>query len=340
MYITGRGDFTDRQKDILEYLDRNDDGKNLVDERLVKNRIIDDLTKRGKGSRMTILRDINTLVEEEVLYVYKVKQNSQTHYVHRSKESLLLSVTTDLRRLKNAFFTLCDESKNAFTRMIEKMDTQRSWGDMSLIARAHTSIWTLFRHFVSICMLNCTVVWPQKIGVRDRKMLDTLYSIVFDTIKEIQIKLPEAIHYEHLEILTGEHIHESFVLKDHKLYDVIRRLEPVELDKCAKELLDVLWKVGLDFVPDALFHNYEYGEELRRKRQKTLKRKTKDWRSQVKWSKKTLPQCEVCRQYITLDVYPWRADGVVVHCDNCYKENMATIVDGRPRRLDTAKDEL
>jgi hypothetical protein len=202
------------------------------------------------------------------------------------------------------------------------------YNNLGKIARAHESLWILFQHFVALYILNCTVVWPRTVS--DRKMLDRLYSLVFDTIKEIQLRLP--VHHEHLELLTGEHVHDTFILKDNKLYNSVRYLEPVGLGKSTSDLLDMLWKVGLDFVPDALLHTYELNEKGKNERKKRWSGKMKDWRNELNWYVNRLPQCEKCDEYITLGRYPWRAENVVVNCDNCYAENTVTIEDGTPRK--------
>jgi hypothetical protein len=272
MYIAGKGDFTDLQKAILEYVESYDDGYNLVNERLIKERIIQYLTANGKGSRKTILRDINTLEAEGVVYFYREKPNSQTHYVHKSKDSILLLVIDDLHRLKNAFFALIDETSNTIAEMMEKMKGQNipaTPETLRPLIDIYESLWILFQHFIAVYILNCTVVWPKKVS--DRKMLDRLYSLTFDTVKEIELRLSEIVFRWQLEYLRRRYIRDTFVLKGDKLYDIIRCFQQVGLNKYADDLLDILWKVGHDFVPDAFFHAPKYMQAL------------KDWRNALKW---------------------------------------------------------
>src|SRR6185312_7068436 len=92
-----------RQKAILDYL-RNTSSSP------VKERIIESLTKNGKGSRKTILKDIKQLEEYGIVYIEKEKPNSQIHYVRIQKDSVLFSVMEDVRNLKNAFLLLLDET--------------------------------------------------------------------------------------------------------------------------------------------------------------------------------------------------------------------------------------
>ena len=138
-------DLTGRQKAICEYIDKNP--------YTIKESVVKTLTKEGKGSRKTILNDINELVEYGIIGIRKDKPNSQIHHLVINNDSLLLSVMSDLDGFSKSFFILIDETKERFDEISHKIISYNSEDYLdahSDIVQAQISLQILFQHLIGI----------------------------------------------------------------------------------------------------------------------------------------------------------------------------------------------
>jgi hypothetical protein len=287
--MTEEIELTERQNEILGCVRNNPNS-------CIKQRIVDSLTADGKGSRKTILKDIEKLVEYGILYIDKKKPNSQVHYVRENNDSILLPVIEHIRNLKDTFSLLIDETKKTFDEMYETIesydmnimdDVDKFTNDRATIAHAQLSLQRLFQHSIGIYILYSLFVWPQE--VTDKKTLDKLYTVVFEGLKEIQIKLSEVfMEKSSSELMISDIIDDLFTLKPEVLYSTIINLEYAGLGRYGEAVLDPLWKFGFRFVPDALLHVHHYMEEHKRRRL-NMTDKLKDWRIIVKEHVNNLP---------------------------------------------------
>lgn len=284
--MTEEIELTERQNEILGCVRNNPNS-------CIKQRIVDSLTADGKGSRKTILKDIEKLVEYGILYIDKKKPNSQVHYVRENNDSILLPVIEHIRNLKDAFSLLIDEAKMEFDEIYERTkvydvgNREEFFNDQQTLVDAQLSLKILFQHSIGIYLLYSLFVWPQE--VTDKKTLDKLYTVVFDGLKEIQIKLSEVfVSYSESDLMTGDIIDDLFTLKPEKLYSTVINLEYIGLGEYCEAVLDPLWKFGFRFVPDALLHVRDYMEEHKRRRLNMMD-KLKDWRNIVKEHVNNLP---------------------------------------------------
>jgi DNA-binding transcriptional ArsR family regulator len=292
-------ELTPRQKAILAYLIEHPDST-------IKERIIENLTKAGKGSRKTILRDIRTLEDLGVIYIDKEKPNSQVHYVRIRNDNVLLSVMDELATLKDAFSVLIDDAKQTFDyfyRNIGVIIASKKYRleDAQLaVVHAQISLQILFQHFIGLYFLYSIFVWPREVA--DKKTRDRLHTMLFETIREIQIKLAD-VHYPHVEnhkdfrgldqqFVNSEIIDDSFILKEDKLHKTIIDLEYIGLGEQGEAVLDLLWKFGFRFVPDGYFHIYLWGDSKKKEILNLHLDKVRDWRYIVKEYVEDLPPDE------------------------------------------------
>jgi Fe2+ or Zn2+ uptake regulation protein len=278
--MTESVELTPRQNAILDYI-RNTSNS------LVKERIIEHLTKDGKGSRKTILKDIKQLEEYGMVYIDKEKPNSQIHYVRIQNKSVLLSVMENIKNLRDAFFLILDASKIKFDELneiIESNDAEEGEdraGSLQVgIVHAEVSLQRLFQHSFGMYVLYSLFVWPKE--VNDKKTLDKIYTVVLNGLKEIQMKFAEIFgeKSESAESIVGDIIKELFVLKPDNLYSTIINLEYVGLGEYGEAVLDPLWEFGFRFVPQGLLDFHELNEEGKRDSLAKIEG-LKDWRDIV-----------------------------------------------------------
>jgi hypothetical protein len=93
----------------------------------------------------------------------------------------------------------------------------------------------------------------------------------FQALKDIQFKLEEVFGIGGLmEEMKGSIVDDLFTMHSNKLYSTIKNLEYVGFGERAEALLDILWKLGLPFMPDALFEMYERAESWKKSHRKKI----------------------------------------------------------------------
>ena len=96
--------FTIRQQAIIEFISKNHDSS--------KEDVIKELTSKNQGSRVTIMKEINLLIEEfNVIIPRKDKPNSMIYKLNINDTSELLVLYEDLTQIKKLFFILIDKIK-------------------------------------------------------------------------------------------------------------------------------------------------------------------------------------------------------------------------------------
>jgi DNA-binding Lrp family transcriptional regulator len=266
-----------------------------------QERIVEEITNQGDGSRMTVRKDIKALVELGVLYIHKEKQNSSVHNVRIKVESynILKSVLDELAKIREAFLSLAiaskevidwyyDEIRRIYNSNGGKLSKENVYEIDSLIQTtfdARISLWDLFQHFIGIYLLHSILEWPRKIA--DIKALDRLNTVLFETIKEIHTKVskcndtPKDLPLTGSKTyITGKVIDRLFFLKHEELYKAIINFEFVGLDEYAENVIDPLWKSGLQYAADGLYAAYQYSEDYQLEIQGRID-KSRDWREEV-----------------------------------------------------------
>ena len=120
-------------------------------------------------------------------------------------------------------------------------------------------------------MLHLMFIWPKK--VPDPRMREKVYEIAFQAVKEMQSKLEEALVIGGeglMEEEKGSIVADLFNMNREKLYSTIINLEFIGVGERAEAFLDILWELGLPFIPDALFEMYGRAEVWKKRHGKKI----------------------------------------------------------------------
>lgn len=251
----------ERQDAIIDYLLKN------AHLHINKQMVIDAVTERGKGSRNTIMRDLNLLHQYGTIKIRpdKDKENSQTHWVSINSDSEMLRIMENIQNIRDAFFEL-----------LEKASTLPKGGDLyeppkktdpdyyETIYFAETAVLTLFEHLVGTFMLYFLLEWPKKVPDVFTRL--QLYTLTFQRIQEIQIRILEVFpRPDQVTNVRDMFVENLFILKQYELERTVDALEEVGFDKQTEPLLDQLWKFSLPFVNDGITKTYggEFREAIR-----------------------------------------------------------------------------
>lgn len=264
----------DRQEEIIKHLYENPD---VIKEDLVKAHI--------GGSRHTIYKAIKEL--EELKRVIVTRENRQLHRVSIDPSSEL----NKIKDLKDAFFKLIDEGVFTFRELSIKSEVDPASNEYIALVHATSSLTMLFEHMLGIYMLYLLFIWPKE--VPNTRIREKVYEVAFQAVKEIQFKLEEAFGIGGLmEEEKGSIVADLFTMHSDKLYSTVTNLEYVGLGERAEALLDILWKLGLPFMPDALFEMYGRAEGWKKSHRKKIDEalcEAEDWRNLVKGYVDRLP---------------------------------------------------
>jgi hypothetical protein len=144
----------------------------------------------------------------------------------------------------------------------------------------------LLQHFIGIYTLYSFFIWPKEVA--NKEELNKLHSILFETTKEIQVELSQVFPYLHQSTMIDEIVRDVFLLKTKTLYETIINLESAGIGEYGEEILDLLWKIGLRFVPDALLEDPHVLPNLLKPSERKMlmiklaEGRMKDWRNIVK----------------------------------------------------------
>ena len=264
----------ERQDAIIDYLVKN------AHLHINKQMVIDAVTERGKGSRNTIMDDLNLLHQYGIIKIShdKGKENSQTHWVSINSDSEMLRIIENIQNIRDTFFELIEKANTLpkENEIDDKIDPHR-YEDVN---GAEIAIMTLFEHLVGIYMLYFLLEWPKK--VPDIITRFELYTLTFQKIQEIQVRLLE--RFSHPEQITHDRgiiVKDLFVLKKSRLFLTVDRLKKVGFGEQAEPLLDELWKFSLPFANDGVLKLYGYSHSYQRKNRVKFQeaiRIASDWR--------------------------------------------------------------
>jgi hypothetical protein len=194
--------------------------------------------------------------------------------------------------LKKAFFDLIDEAVPTFRELMIKQEEDFLSNEALALAHATLSLTRLFQHMLGIYMLYLLFIWPKE--VPNTRIREKVYEIGFQAVKEIQVKLEEAYGIgRRMETEEGDIVADLFTMHSNELYSTIINLEYIGLGERAETLLDILWKLGLPFIPYALFRTHEWHDERiksHRKRIDKMLQTAEDWRNLVKIHVDSLPR--------------------------------------------------
>ena len=192
------------------------------------------IAKKNLASRLTVRNDLATLYEEGYINMEKDHPRSQTYRLFINEENALVKVMSEMNEFKVKFFTLLKTMKTNY-RQIEsrRLDLAKSRSIIGLGRYDNVTLaWFLYNHFIGIYLLRAIFTWQK--DIKDPKTVDKLYAVLFETTREIHLKLSELYlgmtDQHQMDYLYDQRVEQSF------------KLDPVKLEY----LLEVCRSLGLD----------------------------------------------------------------------------------------------
>ncbi|MFY9794283.1 MAG: hypothetical protein WAK17_14175 [Candidatus Nitrosopolaris sp.] len=233
-----------RHKKILKYVENN------------QGTIKEDVIKKNQdiGSRMTIVKSIDDLIEMRMLIVRPDDSNQHILHLYTNKEHVVLSLFNDLEFFKHVYFRLIDET----IKKLKKLDR------MSTDPGLYMEMWHLidlllmpYKYLIIMYITSDLLLW-QELPL-DKVTLHNKFEIVYASMKEIHTKLHESItpfitsefHRDlHIEPLNSSLHSVQHGSSPEHILSFLHDYEEYRLSAFAEPVLDILWKISYPVLPN------------------------------------------------------------------------------------------
>jgi Fe2+ or Zn2+ uptake regulation protein len=239
---TSLDDLSAREKKVLKFV-KDHPGTS-------KEKVIQQLTREGAGSRMTIIRALDNVEAYGLISVRKEKQNSQTYKLYINQDNTFLTVYNDLNIFGNIF-------SNIIEKITEKGLHKSDWLERNSLLY-HLVL--LCHHVLGVYLIYFMLKWQKEI--LDKEVLNKLYSIVVYRIIEIQSKLSETFKTsgrvpdfsrasvgEVFSPILQSSIHHMFLLDPERIIEILEDYKKYDLHEEIMPLIDKTWKIGFPLYP-------------------------------------------------------------------------------------------
>ena len=230
--------FTPRQQAIIEYI-KNKPASS-------KEEVIKELTNTSKGSRNTIVKDIDILIKEfNAIIPRKDKPNSMIYKLYINNDSELLSLYQDLNQIKDLFFILIDKIKQ---------DPLKYNSENKFNTPIIDSIILIYIHILGIYITNSFLKWTKEI--EDNNLINKLYTLLFSNLIEIQKEISKSFKIkinipfkkstasQIRSMLYTNLIHRFFILDQKQILQVLQEFNKYENINEIHDLLKLVWKIS------------------------------------------------------------------------------------------------
>jgi hypothetical protein len=264
-----QADLSEKERAILEYIKSNPG--------TTKQGVVDVLD--GRYSRTTVFEGLKQLEKYGMIVIRKDKPNSQVHRLFINSSNLIITVVQDLDNFKAAFFILIEKAKKVFEgyeseiKKIEDIDIDIDSARKieNLEDELLDSIFSIHSHLINIYIVSASFTWNKV--TNDKETLNKLYSIVFNKIQEIQLKISEVItiiykRNDHVDFVRAMFSYPPAISFMHLeiMFHIFKRYK---LENEFGPVMDLIWKISFDFIP---FDDYSFFRRLKNKN------KLKDWK--------------------------------------------------------------
>jgi Fe2+ or Zn2+ uptake regulation protein len=239
---TSLDDLSAREKKVLKFIEDHPGTS--------KEKVIQQLTQEGAGSRMTILRALDNVEAYGLISARKEKQNSQTYKLYVNQDNTFLTVYNDLHIFGNIF-------SNIIEKITEKGLHKSDWLERNSLLY-HLVL--LCHHVLGVYLIYFMLKWQKEI--LDKEVLNKLYSIVVYRIIEIQSKLSETFKTsgrvpdfsrasvgEVFSPILQSSIHHMFLLDPERIIEILEDYKKYDLHEEIMPLIDKTWKIGFPLYP-------------------------------------------------------------------------------------------
>lgn len=270
------------QQAIIEYITKNPGTS--------KQKVIDKLTLEGKGSRVTILKDIKILIENGLVASRKVKENSPNYnlYINDNYYKDLIDVHNEFEKL---FIEIIEKLKPQIFTDEFLLNFNNEQPSQTQIIILHI-MYNIYSHFMAMVILHAIFNWPEII--KDEEKRNKLNTILFSKMQKLHQVIYDSFKYESnkLQISLGipvlaNTILSWFKLNPSNLKSSIEIVKEYNVSSQMEKLLEIVWKVSYPFLPFArpLFEKdgYTESQEIKWSKQKW---RPINWKEAVKYHEK------------------------------------------------------
>lgn len=279
-----------RQKKIIKYVKNN------------QGTIKDGVRKNNPeiGSRMTIMKAINDLIEMKMLIVRPDDSNQHIQHLYTNNEHIVLALINDLESFKLVYFRLIDETSKKLQELWIKFGKKvslRQYDDVGPTSPLWKNMWDLleallmpYKNLIMMYITSELVLWQER--PVDKETMRNKFAIVASSMIEIQTKLHQSItnlfstqsyRIKYLAPLNSSLYSSESGLSCQHIISFLRKYGLFKLGAFVEPVLDILWKISYPVLPQIdRFYTSVDPEKL------------KDWRNiiagnkEFKYSPKTM----------------------------------------------------
>ncbi|MGB6590011.1 MAG: hypothetical protein WBE68_00710 [Candidatus Nitrosopolaris sp.] len=164
-----------RHKKILKYVENN---QGTTKEDVIKK-------NQDIGSRMTIVKSMDDLIEMRMLIVRPDDSNQHIQHLYTNNEHVVLSLFKDLEFFKQGYFRLIDETN----KILKKLDQSKDKEGHKKIYELLDAL--LMPYIYLIIMYITSDIFLRRERSVDKQTLHNKFAIVYDSMQEIHTKLYE-----------------------------------------------------------------------------------------------------------------------------------------------------
>ncbi|HSF49968.1 MAG TPA: tetratricopeptide repeat protein [Nitrososphaeraceae archaeon] len=218
-----------------------------------KQKVIDKLSEEGKGSRVTILNDIENLIKNGLILARKIKKNSPNYnlYVNDSYYKDLIDIYNEFERY---FIEIVEKIKpQIFTdNVVSNFKDDKSQNQLMILYVINT----IYNHFMAMVLIHAIFNWPEMI--KDDEKRNKLNTIMFTKMQKLHKAIYESFRYESnksqgsLDVpVLANTVLSWFKLNPSYLKSSIDLAKVYNLSSQMEKLLDIAWKVSYPLLPFA-----------------------------------------------------------------------------------------
>jgi hypothetical protein len=218
----------------------------------------------GKSSRQTVLKEVDQLLDDEIIYYVTQKENSRDHNFYVKDDNILVSVSKELDEFDKNFFSALAKIKEKFDKLYLKMKKddvikeghgtgetkqQNLVAFQPLLNVLSQSVEILYE-VLDVYILRCILVWPNTVKKED--IVKKLYSIVFSKISDIQLRMSKILSsfkagnfYLVTQLSVYQRIYRTANFQRH--LDDFKLVEINEIEP----LLNSIWKINKDLLSNS-----------------------------------------------------------------------------------------
>jgi tetratricopeptide (TPR) repeat protein len=234
-----------RQQAIIEYINNNHGTS--------KQKVVDKVSEEGKGSRVTILNDIEILIENGLISARKIKKNSPNYNLYVN-DSYLKDLIDIYNEFEECFIEMIEKIKpQIFTdNFVSNFKNDKSQNQLKIL---HV-INTIYSHFIAMVLIHAIFNWPEMI--KDDEKLNKLNTILFAKIQKLHKAISESFRHESNKLqftldvpLLANTVLSWFKLNPSYLKSSIHLAKVYNLSSQMDKILDITWKVSYPLLPFA-----------------------------------------------------------------------------------------